>query len=204
MKKNSIKAIVSILSALGVVISTCVTVAVAFEPTVASVVQSEETTATTTATVCYTTQLEYDTTPIAVGEWVYIRVYHPESGKAAGCSIESVSDNIFVDYYEAAGVVRVAALKAGEARLYIREANCAFGAYAYLTIEASNDITDDGSTNMLDVLMLYQYVSGEIKLPMEERVTTKFYARADVNGDDDINILDVNKLYQMMAGTAAE
>lgn len=87
--------------------------------------------------VDYATLLEYDKSPMKVGETRAIRYFHPlyPDTPTGTWLIDEVSDNIFYQLDETKGYVYVTALAAGDAKVYIAADGCAFGSYAYLTIE---------------------------------------------------------------------
>lgn len=85
----------------------------------------------------YGTKLEYDNTPMTVGETRVVRYYHPAypDTPVGSHSFGEISANITCRLDEANGVVYVTAVSAGSAKFYIAAEGCAFGAYAYFTIE---------------------------------------------------------------------
>ncbi|MBR6617300.1 MAG: hypothetical protein IKL00_05435 [Oscillospiraceae bacterium] len=85
----------------------------------------------------YGTMLEYDTSPMKIGETRAIRYYHPQKPyEIVGCwTVSEVSSNISYYLDEERGCVYVTALTAGDASLYIGADGCAFGAYARLTVK---------------------------------------------------------------------
>ncbi len=85
----------------------------------------------------YGTALDYDDSPMKVGETREIRYYHPaKPNSIVGCwSTDEGTDNISSELDETRGVVYVTALAPGNAKIYIGADGCAFGSYAYLTIE---------------------------------------------------------------------
>lgn len=85
----------------------------------------------------YATLLEYDKSPMKVGETRAIRYFHPlyPDTPTGTWLIDEVSDNISYQLDETKGYVYVTALAAGDAKIYIAADGCAFGQYAYLTIK---------------------------------------------------------------------
>ncbi len=85
----------------------------------------------------YATLLEYDKSPMKVGETRAIRYFHPlyPDTPTGTWLIDEASDNISYQLDETKGYVYVTALAAGDAKIYIAADGCAFGQYAYLTIE---------------------------------------------------------------------
>lgn len=91
---------------------------------------------TTHADIDYITSLEYDNSPMAVGETRAIRFIDPAKGKGEKADISEVSSNITYEYKEGEDTVYITAAAPGKAKLYIREANCAFGAYVNIEVTA--------------------------------------------------------------------
>ena len=85
----------------------------------------------------YVTALDYDNSPMKIGETRAIRYYHPENPYTlVGCWIvDEASSNISYVLDESSGNVYVTALAAGDASIYIGADGCAFGSYARFTIE---------------------------------------------------------------------
>ncbi len=88
----------------------------------------------------YATLLEYDKSPMKVGETRAIRYFHPlyPDTPTGTWLIDEVSDNISYQLDETKGYVYVTALAAGDAKIYIAADGCSFGQYAYLTIEEAD------------------------------------------------------------------
>ena len=96
---------------------------------------STESDANTTVVVMdYRTQLEYDNSPMKIGEKRAIRLYNPATGTTSGAYISEASSNISVSYEPNSDTVYITALESGDITLYIRESSCAFGNYVNLTI----------------------------------------------------------------------
>lgn len=86
--------------------------------------------------ICYATKLEYDNSPMAVGETRAIHYYHPAyPDTPVGCWELSVPDHITCVVDEANGMIYITALAPGDVSLYVGADGCAFGSYVYLTIE---------------------------------------------------------------------
>lgn len=84
----------------------------------------------------YLTKVEYDNSPMQVGETRAIRFYHPETLKGGKGSIYEVSDNLSYTYEEGSDTIYITALAEGDAKLYVMAEGCAFGSYVRLTVEA--------------------------------------------------------------------
>ena len=153
----------------------------------------EETTTTTTPVIDYATQLEYDNSPMAVGETRAIRFYHPKTNTAKGGSIYEVSENLSISYEEGSDTVYVTALSEGSAKLYIRESDCAFGAYAYLTVEneepvlcfPQGDVNQDGKLTTSDAREILMYVLSDVTVFRSDVSNL-----ADYDGDGKIDTSD--------------
>jgi len=157
----------------------------------------EEETTTTTIVPDYTTRLDYDDSPMAVGETRAIRFYHPVTNTAAGGSIYEVSDNLSVSYEEGSDTVYVTALSEGSAKLYIRESDCAFGAYVYLTVEEEEpvlcfpqgDVNQDGKLTTGDARMVLQYCLADVAFLQND-----VNALADYDGNGKIETSDARNI----------
>lgn len=131
------------------------------ETTTTTTVCSETTTTTTTTTTIpdvddpittstvvfdYATFLEYDSSPMKVGETRTVRFYNPQLKTMTKMNAYEVSDNISYSYEEGSDTLTITALATGKARMYIMGEGCAFG--CYLNIE----VVDDSSTTTLSVI----------------------------------------------------
>lgn len=94
-----------------------------------------DTDVTTTAAIAdYRTILEYDDSPMLVGEKRAIRFYNPSTKAGSKAMISEASKNISYSYPDEGDTVYITALAPGKARLYILESTCAFGGYVDLYI----------------------------------------------------------------------
>ncbi len=100
------------------------------------------TTSTTTTTVIYDyiPKIEFDRSPMKVGETREGRFYHPETLKAENGSVRSASDAVSIDYTKGSDTFKITALKEGRASISINAKGCAFT--GFLDIEI---LPDDGS-----------------------------------------------------------
>ena len=119
--------------------------------TTAPTEEHEETTTTTTMEiqVDYVTKVEYDTSPMQVGETRAIRFYHPETLKGGKGSIYEVSDNLSYAYEEGSDTIYVTALAEGDAKMYVMAEGCAFGSYVRLTVEAGTTAPTEDYEEMM-------------------------------------------------------
>ena len=165
--------------------------------TIATIPTFDDTgTSTTTAVFCYATQLEYDKSPMTVGETRAVRFYHPENQTISSASISEVSDCISYQYDEGSDTVYVTALKAGEAKMYIREGNCAFGAYAYFDIVDAPTTTTTKSTGLLGDCDLDGNINSfDIMLMKRAMVHIEYKPdlmdKGDMNKDGKLNSFDI-------------
>lgn len=107
---------------------------------------------TTTAVFDYSTFLEYDSSPMKVGETRTVRFYNPELKAMTNMNAYEVSENISYSYEEGSDTLTITALAPGKARMYIMGEGCAFG--CYLNIEVVDDssatapINNDGTEEL--------------------------------------------------------
>lgn len=196
MKKSSLFRVLTIIMCLVVTISMCAVVVTASGETMDADFD-DYTTTTTIVVPDYATQLEYDNSPMAVGETRAIRFYHPKTNTAKGGSIYEVSENLSISYEEGSDTVYVTALSEGSAKLYIRESDCAFGAYAYLTVEneepvlcfPQGDVNQDGKLTTGDARMVLQYCLTDVAFLQND-----VNALADYNGNGKIETSDAREI----------
>ncbi len=170
------------------------------------------TTVTTTTTIHYDyrTELEYDSSEMKIGETRAIYFYNAYSGVGTDPFIGEVSDNISYAYVEGTNVIYITALAAGEAKLYIREGTCAFGAYVNITVTESTsdsipyvygDADKDGQVKMNDVIMVLCYSANPTKFPLNEDV--KQYCDVYQTGDG-VDISDALEMQKYVAQVITE
>lgn len=119
------------------------------------------------------TQLEYDNSPMTVGETRAIRFYHSDELTGSMAHISEVSSNISYTYEEGSDTIYITALEAGTATMYIQDTNCAFGDYATIEIkepETTEPTTEEPTTE-----------------PTTEAPSDVEYGDANVDGEVDIN-----------------
>ena len=107
---------------------------------------------TTTVHIDYRTFVEYDHSPLRVGESRKIRFYHPATKKSEAPSIGCTGTNVSYTYNEGDDFITVKALKEGKAELGIREKDCAFsGSVNFDIVPADAEIITalyEGLTNI--------------------------------------------------------
>ena len=91
---------------------------------------------TTTAFIDYMTQVDYDKSPMKVGEVRRIVFSHP-TGETTGGSVYSSSDLIEITYENGNNYFDVKALKEGEASISVHARGCAFDPTVTITVIAS-------------------------------------------------------------------
>ena len=105
------------------------------------------TTTTTTTTACtettydvtsaladYKTAVDYDDSPMKIGEIRAVRIYDPRTGESTGDpSIDCTSPNATLTF-DGADKLYVYATAPGRVEIYIKEANCQFGTYVYFDV----------------------------------------------------------------------
>lgn len=102
------------------------------QTTTSTTVSNIQTTANAIAD--YRTKLEYDNSPMKIGETRAIHVYIPETATASKTYISEVPENIDISYTDGSDTIYITALEAGDISFYVRESSCAFGDYVNLTI----------------------------------------------------------------------
>jgi len=196
------------------------------EPTTTEpVVTTTVTTTTETTTTEITTPdcaplLEYDDSPIKVGETKAIKYSHPyaDTGKVG---IYKASSNISYEIDEVNHIIYVTALEAGEAKISIELEGCAFIAHETFIIEDSEetkpsetdateatddtidfgtasklgDVNCDGDIATTDLIELAKYTVNAKSYPLKDNIAA---ANADVNSDKTIDSLDVQKLVEYL------
>ena len=105
--------------------------------TTTTVSDDDDPNTTTTAVFDYSTFLEYDSSPMKVGETRTVRFYNPELKAMTNMNAYEVSENISYSYEEGSDTLTITALAPGKARMYIMGEGCAFG--CYLNIEVVDD-----------------------------------------------------------------
>ena len=108
--------------------------------TTTTVPDADDPNTTTTAVFDYSTFLEYDSSPMKVGETRTVRFYNPELNSMTNMNAYEVSENISYSYEEGSDTLTITALAPGKARMYIMGEGCSFGCYLNL------DVVDDTST----------------------------------------------------------
>ncbi len=162
----------------------------------------EETTTTTTEEIHadYLTKVEYDNSPMQVGETRAIRFYHPETLKGGKGSIYEVSDNLSYTYEEGSDTIYITALAEGDAKMYVVAEGCAFGSYVRLTVKAAEavpgDLDGDNIVNTTDAALL---LTAAAQSGAGEQRSIAQTAAADLNGDGAGDAADAALILQYAA-----
>jgi len=120
--------------------------------TTTTVPDADDPITTSTAVLDYTTFLEYDSSPMKVGETRTVRFYNPELKTMTNMNAYEVSENISYSYEEGSDTLTITALAPGKARMYIMGEGCAFGCYLNIEVvddsSATTPITNDGTEEL--------------------------------------------------------
>ena len=147
------------------------------------------TTTTTTAIIDYAVKVEYDKTPMKVGEKREVKFYHPETKTAKNGKVNTSSDCVSIDFEEGKDTFTVTALKEGKAEIYVMADGCAFGSYVYLDVVSSDaikgDANCDGQVDMGDAVLIMQSLANPNKYGLngsdDKHITEQGQANADVD-----------------------
>lgn len=89
---------------------------------------------TTTAIGCWAPKIEFDTSPMEIGEVREGRFYNPETKKTKNGAVHTTSNNIKVEYTKGSDTFKVTALKAGSANISFYEKECALSGSLNITV----------------------------------------------------------------------
>lgn len=165
------------------------------------------TTQTTIAKIDYRVQVEYDKSPMKIGEKREVKFYNPDTKTAKNGKVTTRSECISIDYEEGKDTFTVTALKEGKAEIYITAEGCVFGSYVYLDIISSEDVkgdaNGDGTVDMADVVLIMQALANPNKYGIngtaEHHLTEQGKANADVDGDG-LTVGDAQKIQMKLLG----
>lgn len=130
----------------------------------------------------YRTFLEYDNSPMKVGETRTVRFYHPSLDKMTSVNIYEVSDKISYTYESGSDTLTITALAPGNGRMmYIMGEGCAFGAYLNLEIIEAPvqpaEFTEDMAKDYLEMIHYFSKLEAcvdyEINYDMNNSFTTE-------------------------------
>ncbi len=160
----------------------------------------------------YRTQLEYDASPMKVGETRTVRFYHPLLAKMTSVTVMEVSKNISYTYESGSDTLTITALAPGKGRMmYIMGEGCAFGQYLNLEIVegAASTTADSGQTttnpvfvfwgnancvdevDVADAVLVARFTAEDqtANISMEGKINADVTHDGNINGDDTILIL---------------
>ncbi len=168
------------------------------------------TTLVSTAIECYAPTLEYDDSPMKVGETRTVRFYNPKTKDVESASVNVKNDNISIEYKQGTDIIYVTALKAGEATISVFESGCAFYGYASFTIVEDTettlgDVNIDGKIDSSDAsAVLEEYAN--VQTGGNSGFTESQKKAADVNNDSKTDSADASKIlaYYAMISTGKE
>lgn len=89
---------------------------------------------TTTAIGCWAPKIEFDTSPMEIGEVREGCFYNPETKKTKNGAVHTTSNNIKVEYTKGSDTFKVTALKAGSANISFYEKECALSGSLNITV----------------------------------------------------------------------
>ncbi len=89
---------------------------------------------TTTAIGCWAPKIEFDTSPMEIGEVREGRFYNPETKRTKNGAVHTTSNNIKVEYNKGSDTFKVTALKAGSANISFYEKECALSGSLNITV----------------------------------------------------------------------
>jgi hypothetical protein len=166
-----------------------------------------ETTQTTIAKIDYRVQVEYDKSPMKIGEKREVKFYNPDTKTAKNGKVTARSECISIDYEEGKDTFIVTALKEGKAEIYVTAEGCAFSSYVYLDIISSEavkgDANGDGTVDMADVVLIMQALANPNKYGLdgtaEHHLTEQGKANADMDGDG-LTVGDAQKIQMKLLG----
>ena len=166
-----------------------------------------ETTQTTIAKIDYRVQVEYDKSPMKIGEKREVKFYNPDTKTAKNGKVTTRSECISIDYEEGKDTFIVTALKEGKAEIYVTAEGCAFSSYVYLDIISSEavkgDANGDGTVDMADVVLIMQALANPNKYGIngtaEHHLTEQGKVNADVDGDG-LTVGDAQKIQMKLLG----
>lgn len=166
-----------------------------------------ETSQTTIAKIDYRVKVEYDKSPMKIGEKRKVKFYNPDTKTAKNGKVTTSSDCISIAYEEGNDTFTVTALKEGKAEIYITAEDCTFSSYVYLDIISSEavkgDANCDGQLDMADAVLIMQALANPNKYGLdgtaEHHLTEQGKANADMDGDG-LTVGDAQKIQMKLLG----
>ena len=153
---------------------------------------------TTTVHIDYMTKVQFDNSPMNVGERRLISFFHP-NGETEGGSVSSSSDLIEVYYENGLNNFEVKALKEGEASILVHARGCAFDPTVTIKVVSASklkgDANCDNGMDMADVV----YVMQTLANPDKYKLSAYGKDNADLNGDG-VTVGDAQKIQMKLLG----
>ncbi|MGN0616891.1 dockerin type I repeat-containing protein [Ruminococcus flavefaciens] len=103
---------------------------------------------TTTAIGCWAPEIEFDTSPMEIGEVREGRFYNPETKKTKNGAVHTTSNNIKVEYTKGSDTFKVTALKAGSANISFYEKECALSGSLNITVSGEPEPSVSQTTTL--------------------------------------------------------
>ena len=152
-----------------------------------------ETSQTTIAIIDYRVQVEYDKSPMKIGEKRKVKFYNPDTKTVKNGKVTTSSDCISIAYEEGNDTFIVTALKEGKAEIDITAEGCAFGSYVNIDVISAEptkgDANCDGELNMADAVLIMQSIANPAKYGVKgsdsSHITEQGMKNADITGNND-------------------
>ena len=90
----------------------------------------------------YSTSLEYDASPMKVGEVRKVRIFNQVLGGLTGMKVLSVSDNLSYEYEKGSDKFTITALAEGKAKMSVIGDGCTFGDELSIDIIPAENVSD--------------------------------------------------------------
>lgn len=103
---------------------------------------------TTTAIGCWAPEIEFDTSPMEIGEVREGRFYNPETKKTKNGAVHTTSNNIKVEYTKGSDTFKVTALKAGSANISFYEKEFALSGSLNITVSGEPEPSVSQTTTL--------------------------------------------------------
>ncbi|MCR5717966.1 MAG: dockerin type I repeat-containing protein [Oscillospiraceae bacterium] len=175
---------------------------------------------------CFAPAVEYDNSPMKVGETRTIRFYNPMTHSGKGGSVSTTGTCLYAEYEKDNDYFTVTATSAGEAKISICAAGCAFFQHITLTVEENTETTEyydptghceelpalnqelgmldeDDAVNSKDGVLVLRDAA-YFGTHGEHNLTEKQLGNADVNKDGKVNAADATCVFIYSAKRGAD
>ena len=159
----------------------------------------------------YAPKVEYDDSPMKIGETREIRFYHPVTKSAKRASIREISHIMSIDYEEGKDTFTVTALKEGKAQIYVRCDGCTFGTSVYIEVlsptPAIGDTNCDGQVDMADAVLIMQALANPDRYGVKGTALNHLTEQGKINGDmngDGLTVGDAQAIQNKLLGIGEE